>query len=168
MSYTKFIIEVYALVKLDYPDNKTVTMWLKDANVLYLEPKHLFLVIVTSVILVFLFIPYTLLLLLGPQLYRFTDKKYLHWLNRLKPLLDSYYAPYKNHTHYWTGFLLLVRCALYIVFTFTSTDTSLLTIALIFTAIGLFESLFKHNCQLDRSMCLHKPHCAFSHYSNWS
>ena len=140
MSYTKIlkiIIEVYALVKLDYPDNKTATMWLKDANVPYLESKHLFLAIVTSVILVFLFVPYTLLLLLGPQLYRFTDKRHFRWLNRLKPLLDSYYAPYKNHTRYWTGFLLLVRCALYIIFAFASTDTNLLTIVLTFTAIGL-------------------------------
>ena len=140
MSYTKIlkiIIEVFSFAKLDYPDNKTVTVWLKDANVLFLEPKHLFLVIVTSVILVFLFLPYTLLLLLGPQLYCFTDKRHLRWLNRVKPLLDSYYAPYKNHTRYWTGFLLLVRCALYIVFTLTSADTSLLTVALTFTAIGL-------------------------------
>ena len=115
-----------------------MTVWLKDANVLLLEPKHLFLVIVTSFVLVFLFLPYTLLLLLGHKLYRFTGKKHWGWLsNRLKPLLDYYYAPYKNRTRYWTGFLLLVRCALYIVFTFTSKSTSLSMIALTFTAIGL-------------------------------
>ena len=64
MSYTstkivKIIIEVYPFAKVDYPDNKTVTVWLKDANVLYMESKHLFLVIVTSIVLVFLFLPYT-------------------------------------------------------------------------------------------------------------
>ena len=79
MSYTKIlkiIIAVYSFAKVDYPDNKTVTVWLKDANVLLLEPKHLFLVIVTSFVLVFLFLPYTLLLLLGHKLYRFTGKKH--------------------------------------------------------------------------------------------
>ena len=105
--------------------------------------KHLFLVIVTSLVLVFLFLPYTLLLLLGHKLYRFTHKKHLHWLNRFKPLLDSYYAPYKNHTRYWTGFLLLVRCALYIVFAFTSPSTSLWTIVLTFTAISLITCYLK-------------------------
>ncbi len=57
---------------------------------------------------------------------------------RMKPLLDSYYAPYEKHTHYWTGFLLLVRCVLYIVFSFDSiggTKNSLLAIITAFTII---------------------------------
>ena len=138
MSYTKIlkiIIEVYSYENLDYPDNKTVPVWLKDANVPYLELKHLFLTVVTSLVLVFFFLPYTLLLLLGHKLYRFTGKKHWRWLNRLKPLLDSYYAPYKNNTRYWTGFLLLVRCALYIIFSISGPSKSLATIALTFTVI---------------------------------
>ena len=139
MSYTKIlkvIIEVYSYEYLYYPDNETVSVWLKDANVPYLESKHLFLTVVTSLVLVFLFLPYTLLLLLGHKLYRFTGKKHWHWLNRLKPLLDSYYAPYKNHTRYWTGILLLVRCALYIIFSLSSANNSLSTISLTFTVSG--------------------------------
>ena len=118
MSYTKIlkiIIEVYSSVELDYR-NKTDTVWLKDANVSYLQSRHLILTLVTSLVLVFLFLPYTLLLLLGHKLYPFTGKKYCRWLIKLIPLLDSYYAPYKIHTRYWTGLLLLVRCALYVVF----------------------------------------------------
>ena len=136
MSYTKIlkiIIEVYSYENLDYPNNKTVSVWLKDANMPYLESKHLFLTVVTSLVLVFLFLPYTLLLLLGHKLYRFTGKKHWRWLNRLKPLLDSYYAPYKNHTRYWTGFLVLVRCALYIVFSISGSSKNLAIIALTFT-----------------------------------
>ena len=41
---------------------------------------------------------------------------------KIKPLLDSYYAPYKIKTRPWTGFLLLVRCALYVLFSFNSLD----------------------------------------------
>ena len=57
MSYTKIlkiIIEVYSSVELDYPDNVTVTVWLKDANVPYLHSKHLFLAVVTSLVFIFL------------------------------------------------------------------------------------------------------------------
>ena len=139
MSYTKIlriIVEVYSYENLDYPDNKTVPVWFKDANVPYLESRHLCLTVVTSLVLVFLFLPYTLLLLLGHKLYRFMGRKHWRWLNRLRPLLDSYYAPYKNHTRYWTGFLLLVRCALYIVFSLSSESKSLVTITLTFTVIG--------------------------------
>ena len=148
MSYTKIlkiIIEVYSYDILDYPEGNntmTVSVWLKDANVSYLKSKHLFLTVVTSLVLVFIFLPYTILLLLGHKLYRFTGKKRWQWLNRLKPLLDSYYAPYKIHTRYWTGFLLLVRCALYIIFSLTRTSRNLLTITLTFTAIGLIIGYF--------------------------
>jgi hypothetical protein len=123
MSYAKIIktgIEVYSYAKLDYPENVTVIVWLKDGNIPFFDPLHLLLVVVTSLILVFLFLPYTLLLLLGYKLYRFTDRKFLKWLNRFKLFLDSYYAPYKSHTRYWTGFLLLVRCCLYVAFPFNS------------------------------------------------
>ena len=141
MSYAKIlkiVIEVYSSVNLDYPRNRTVAVWLKDANVPYLQSKHLLLTVVISLVLIIFFLPYTLLLLVGYKLFRFSGRKYFHWLNMFKPLLDSYYAPYNKHTRYWTGFLLLVRCALYIVFSYNSlgaTSKSLLAIIITFTAI---------------------------------
>ena len=123
VSYTKvlkIIIDVYSSVKLHHPQHRKATMWLKDANVPYLQSEHLVLAVVTSLVLVFLFLPYTLLLLLGHKLYHFSDRRHLNWLRRVKPFLDSYCAPYKIRTRYWTGFLLLVRCALYAVFSFNS------------------------------------------------
>ena len=144
MSYTnilKIIIDVYSSATLEYPDNKTVTVWLKDGNVPYLQSWHLLLTVVTSLVVVFLFLPYTLLLLLGYKLYRFSGRKHMHWLNRLKPLLDSYYGPYKTHTRYWTGFLLLVRCTLYIVFTFGDINMILFAIIITFFVIVLAFAL---------------------------
>ena len=119
MSYNKVLkimIDVYSFARLDYPQHNMRLAWFKDANVLFLGSGHLPLTVVTSLVLVFIFLPYTLLLLLGYKLYGFSDRKGLRWLNRLKPLLDSNYAPYNTHTRYWTGFLLLVRCVLYSVF----------------------------------------------------
>ena len=144
MSYTKIlkiIIDVYSSAQLEYPDNKIVTVWLKDGHVPYLQSWHLLLTIVTSLVVVFIFFPYTLLLLLGYKLYRFSGRKHMHWLNRLKPLLDSYYGPYKTHTRYWTGFLLLVRCALYIVFTLENATISLFAIIITFFIIVLAFAL---------------------------
>ena len=140
MSYTKIlkiIIDVYSFAQLEYPDSKAVTVWLKDGNVPYLQPWHLLLTVVTSLVVIFLFLPYTLLLLLGYKLYCFSGRKHMHWLNRLKPLLDSYYGPYRTHTRYWTGFLLLVRCALYIVFTFGDINMILFAIIITFSVIVL-------------------------------
>ena len=150
MSYTKVLkimIEVYSSATLNYPRNRTVTLWLKDANEPFLMSRHLIATVVTSLFLVFFFIPYTLFLLFGFRLYRYSGKKYFRWFNRFKPLLDSYYAPYKIRTRYWTGFLLLVRCALYIVFSLNSVegaDRSLLAIILTFTAIGFAVGFLFH------------------------
>ena len=143
MSYTKIlkiIIETFSSVKLDYPNKEKVPVWLKDANVPYLQSKHLILSVVTSLVLTFLFLPYISLLLTGPYLYRVSHRKCYFFLRRIKPLLDSYYAPYKRNTRYWTGFLLVVRCVLYIVFSFNSlgeTNKSLLAINITFTGILL-------------------------------
>ena len=142
MSYTKILktlIEIYSSVQLEYPDNKKVSAWLKDANMHYLKSQHLILAVVGSIFIAFFFLPYTIFLLLGYKLYYFSENRCLHWfMIRMKPLLDSYYAPYEKHTRYWTGLLLLVRCALYIIFSFDSiggTDNSLLAIITTFTAI---------------------------------
>ena len=139
MSYTKIlkiIIDVNCFAKLDHPEDEAVTRWFKDANVDYLHTKYLALSVVTSLVLVFIFLPYTL----GFKLYRFSDRRLFRWLNELKPLLDSYYAPYNKHTRYWTGFLLLVHCVLYGTFSFGETR-SLNAICVTFTLILAYECL---------------------------
>ena len=40
----------------------------------------------------------------------------LSWLNKIKPFLDAYHAPYNRKHRYWTGLLLLVHCALSLTF----------------------------------------------------
>ena len=141
MSYTKtlrVIIDVFSFVYLDYPNGKKVSVWLKDGNVEYFELKHCLLVVATSLVTVIFFLPYTLLLLLGPFLYRIQHRKCIHWLNKIKPLLDSYYAPYKKNARYWTGFLLVVRCGLYTVFSYFSIEdvsNNLVTMIVIFSGI---------------------------------
>ena len=143
MSYTKIlkiIVEVYSSVHLEYPNDKTVSVWLKDANVPYLQSKHLLLTMVVTLILIFVFLPFTLLLLLGYKTYRFSGRRYNRLLRRLRPFLESYYGPYETHTRFWTGFLLLVRCALYIVFSFNSLGgerKSLLAIVIVFTGVTI-------------------------------
>ena len=96
---------------------------------------HLFLSVMISLLFILLLLPYTLLLLFGYKLYCFSRKKCFFWLNRLKPLLDSYYAPFNKHTRYWVGLLLVVRCTLCVVFSFR--NRILPTIVLIFTFSAL-------------------------------
>ena len=152
MSYNKIlkiIIDVFSSVNLHYPDNERVRVWLKDGNLSYMHSKHLSLSIFTLLILLFFFLPYTFLLLLGH--YSFRSKRFLWLLLKIKPLLDSYYAPYRAKTRFWLGFLLLVCCALYIVFSFNSlsgTRYSLLAINIVFAAVGSLSWIIRGIYQL--------------------
>ena len=141
MSYTKIlknIIGIYSFVELEYPSTK-VNVWFKDATVPYLQSHHLLLAILTSIFIVLFLFPYTVILLLGYKIYRYSRKRYIYQIMiRLKPLLDSYYAPHEQNSRFWPGLLLLVRCALYIVFTFDyiyGSNNSLLAINIMFTIL---------------------------------
>ena len=141
MSYTKIlknIIEIYSSVELEYP-HINITVWFKDATVPYLQSRHLVLAVLSSIFIAFFFLPYTIFLLLGYKMYRFSRKKLIRQLMmKLKPLLDSYYAPHEKHSRFWPGLLLLVRCALYIVFTsdyIHGSANSLLAISITFTIL---------------------------------
>ena len=119
MSYTKILknlINVFLSVQLDYPEKK-VTVWYKDATVPYLESRHLVLAVLSCIFIALFFLPYTFLLLCGYKLYGISRFKcFRQLIMKLKPLLDSYYAPHEIHTRFWPGLLLLVRCFLFIVF----------------------------------------------------
>ena len=118
LSYTKILRTLIATVyfaKLSYrTHNKNV--WLHDANIDYLTGKHIPLFIVAVLVFVFLFLPYTLLLLFGQWLQAISHLRLLSWVNRLKPFMDSYHAPYKAKHRYWPGLLLILRFVLLLGF----------------------------------------------------
>ena len=70
LSYTKILrtlITVFYITNLEYPTYKRV-VWLCDANMDYLGEKHTLLFVVAVLIFLFLFLPYTLLLVFGQWL----------------------------------------------------------------------------------------------------
>ena len=121
LSYAKIlraIISALSLTTLEYPRNKIQVVWLSDANIGYLHGKHIPLFVVGILFLVLIFLPYTLLLLLGQWLQKFSHIKILSWMNnlKLKAFLEAYYAPYMIKHRYWTGLLLVARLILLPVF----------------------------------------------------
>ena len=86
-------------------------VWSADGNLDYLGPKHIPLFCVAVAALVFLWFPYTLLLLLGQWLHRLNCRVITHLLLKLKPFLDAHFAAFKDKHRYWFGLLLFVRVA---------------------------------------------------------
>ena len=146
LSYAKIlrtIIAALSLTILHYP-HKDVVVWIHDANVSL--AKYIPLVLVALLFLLFLFLPYTLLLLLGQWLQPKYHFCLLSWVRnpKVKAILDTYHAPYNPKHRYWTGLLLLLRCALFLVFAFNiSGDSSinLLVISLTASAITVGYAL---------------------------
>ena len=141
LSYAKVlhtIIAALSLTVLHYP-HKNVMVWIHDANVPLV--KYVPLALVALLFLLFLFLPYTLLLLLGQWLQTKSHLCLLSWVRNpnLKAILDAYHAPYKPKHRYWTGLLLLVRCALFLVFAFNISGNDSVNLLVISSTIsGVF------------------------------
>ena len=141
LSYAKIlrtIISALSLTILHYP-HKNVMVWVHDANVSL--AKYLPLVFVALLFLIFLFLPYTLLLLLGQWLQPKSHLCLLYWVKnpKLKAILDTYHAPYKLKHRYWTGLLLFLRCVLFLVFAFNiSGDDSVNLLVISSATFGIF------------------------------
>ena len=78
LSYAKMlrtIISALSFTTLQYPHDETQVVWLYDANIKYFSGKHIPLFVVALLFFVFLFLPYTLLLLLIQWLQTFSHLK---------------------------------------------------------------------------------------------
>ena len=116
--YTKLLRNVAAIfsftaLSVDNDNSFYSSRWLYDANVEYLHGKHVPLFIAGVATTLLYIFPLTAVLLFTPCLQMKSHWKPLIWVNKLKPFLDSYQAPFKDRYRFWTGALLLVRFVLY-------------------------------------------------------
>ena len=117
LSYTKFlriIITGLSFGHLELPDGSWETVWLPDANELFLAkeqtPRFIGVSLVTIAGLL-----YVLLLLFEKCSRKCSKYKGLKCLNstKLHAFMDAYYAPFNPQHCYWVGLLLLMRVVLY-------------------------------------------------------
>ena len=120
LSYAKLLHTVIAALSytsLKYPHNSQIAVWLYDGNIRYLSGKHMPLFTAAMVCLIFLFLPYTMLLIFSQCLQAKSQWKIFSLINSryVKPFLDAYHAPYTNKHRYWTGLMLLLRLVLFLI-----------------------------------------------------
>ena len=87
-------------------------VWSADGNIDYLGPEHAPLFVVAIATLLFLWLPYTLLLFLGQWLHRCNCRLITRMMMKIKPFLDAHYGPLNGNHRYWFGALLLVRAVI--------------------------------------------------------
>ena len=144
LSYTKIlrtIITAVSLTFLEYPDqNKAV--WLHDANIGYLEGKHIPLFLAAVFMFLTFFLPYTIVLLLGQCFQARSHMWLFSWANnsRLKAFMDAYHAPYKPRHRYWTGLLLVIRSIMFLTLGFNpNSDPSITLLIIILTVLVIYS-----------------------------
>ena len=106
--------------------NKAV--WSADGNLDYLGPEHAPLFVVAVATLLFLWLPYTLILFLGQWLYRCNCRLITHMMMKLKPFLDAHYGPLNGHHRYWFGALLLVRAVILLISALIPANRAIITV----------------------------------------
>ena len=147
LSYAKLLRTVIAALSvafLEYPNNSQIAVWLYDGNITYFSKKHIPLFTAAIVCLIFLFLPYTMLLIFGQWLQAKSKLQIFSCINSrfVKPFLDAYHASYSNKHRYWTGLMLLFRLFLFLIsavngdpsvnlLAIASTTTAILTLHII-------------------------------------
>ena len=145
LSYTKLLRTVITALSfsfLEVSDNSTVAVWSFDGNIDYFSGKHIPLFVVALAVLLFLWLPYTALLLFEQCIQKISNYWVRKWTLRLKPFLDAYFGPFRGEHRYWVGVLLVARAVLLLVFGLNSTnDPSVNLLAVITVAVLLLIHL---------------------------
>ena len=90
-------------------------VWSADGNIDYLGAKHAPLFVAVVATLLFMWLPYTVLLFTGQWLYKCKLSSINRMLIKLKPFLDAHCGPLKDSHGYWFGALLLVRAVILLI-----------------------------------------------------
>jgi len=122
----------------------TYAGWYYDANIRYDDTLHLILVILSLLIFLILFLPFTVILTF-PN-YFLGYKCVIHF----KPIIDSYTAPYKDRWGFWLGVHLVLLILFYIFSMIPKINRrELMLIILLFlvvlTAVQLYFKPYKSN-----------------------
>ena len=127
LSCSKLLRTIIACIQLavyytysDSGKDSTNIVWAIDGNLSYGHYPHIFLLLAAIVCLLFLWVPYTLLLFSMQWLRRVDHHGPLKFIAKYKPVYDAYFAPLNDKHQYWFGVLLLVQGVLLLVSSFTS------------------------------------------------
>ena len=147
MSYSKLLHtsqQILSYATVYYSNGTQEKRWKMDPNLLYFQGKHIPLAMFGICIVIVFLIPYTVLVSIGYYLQKYSNKRGLKWLIKIKPILDAYYAPYCKNSQYWVGFLLSTRVCLSMTYSALSNkehSTILVIVSSVLTGVALIPWL---------------------------
>ena len=153
LSYSKVlrtVIDIFTFSTLHFPQGSEL-IWFYDGNIKYLHGRHIVLFVIAMAMCIVFLLPYTLALTFIPFIERYNEQNrlfnYLHkQTNRIKPMNDAYYAPYKGEWRFWLGarlWLLVFIYSLNPVYGSDQPSLLLLIHAIVVTVFMLVQSEVK-------------------------
>ena len=91
-------------------------VWSVDGTLDYFKYPHILLFVAALFTQLFLWLPYTLLLLLIQWIRKISHYRLLRWTTKFNPFYDANFAPLKHKHQYWFGVLLLARGTISVAF----------------------------------------------------
>ena len=126
LSYAKLfrtIVKSFSFTLIDTPNGRKA-VWSADGNIDYFGSQHTPLFLTAVTVLLFLWLPYTIIVALEQWLKKSNLRVVTRLLINLKPFLDAHCSSAKDKHRYWFGALLLVRAAIVLVATVLPTNKS--------------------------------------------
>ncbi len=102
-SLTETCVEVLGVTEVTTLPNKVEYRWKLDPNESYFSPIHMTLVVISILLLVFYIIPAPFILIFP------NCGRKLRVFQRLTPIYDAFWAPFKPRYRFWVGLRLLLR-----------------------------------------------------------
>ena len=118
-------------------EGETLVRWHHDANVVYFSGVHAFLCVVAIFIFIVYIIPFPFLVI-SP---RITYK--IRFFNKLQPLLDVFWAPFKPKYRWWLSFRLFLRFVSVIVANFVPNPYNILSVSILLVLLHFVQSMIK-------------------------
>ena len=132
------IINAFTPVKI-FTSEQTYHIWYWDGSVEYGSKGHITLMLMTSLVVFSLLLPYVLLLLFAKPLRYWTCAN-----EYTRPMLEAIHAPYKNDMHYWFVARLLLLIMMYILYSIEPyAQVIYIAIALILFLFIIGQAMFR-------------------------
>ena len=146
LSYAKIFRVIITAMKftiLEDMHGYKFAVWSYDGSINYFNVEHSILFIAAALVLLFLWLPYTCVLLFAQCLQRCRVQKISRLVSKMQPLLDAHCGPFKDKHRYWFGLLLVVRAVPLLVGVLSSTNSDQNTVlSTIIVVAVLFILLF--------------------------
>ena len=130
-------VEIISFTRVTTLDGEVYIRWYFDANVVYFSGLHAALSVLAILIILLYIIPFPFLMISPRLIYK------VRFFNKLQPLLDTFWGPFKPKFNWWLSFRLFLRWIPIFVASFVPAPTNIVVMTLLCGSLLFVQSQVK-------------------------